>query len=880
MDKHILTLANSIIGVSILAMPYCFKQCGIVLAILLILLSNLITRLTSHFLIKSAIIARRKTFEYLAYYIFGGLGKFAIEVGIIGFLIGTCIAFFVVMGDLGPEIISEISGQDASNTMRSSILMALALFCVLPLGLLRNIDSLSGVSRATIGFYFCLILKIVFESLPHLFSGDWLNKVEIWRPAGVIQCLPIFSMALSCQTQLFEIYQVVHNPTLEKMNRIVKNAINICTLVYIFVGFFGYIAFAKKNFTGNILISFAPSFATNAIKLGFILSIAFSFPLVIFPCRASIHSLIYREGFSVHEGASNYIPEGRFKGITLIIVFFSLIVGILIPNIELVLGLVGSTIGIAICILFPLICYIYISEKNTNERLLAKVVLVVGIIVMILGTYENLHSLENIDSSPVVENLVTENRELKIIDPVAKDIPVDIKVQTEGLGVEALDTNIKKSNNQTKIQIIAKVTNSPEIRHEPPQPIEPQDSQQVPEETKINQNPEEVAKENVNEKLVAQDAIQVVNIPPDSETLLKLNNSIASVKKKTIQQEGESKEKALKLDLISIQNNKANDTKSDQVDIEAIKKDDKEIQLQQKEKREDSHFEEHRILLDSIQRQNEVQEEIVKQQKKLIEVIEQQQDQKAKEEKLKAVKEIEIIALQAIEKISSDVKNNERVVAELQETIHKVNSNENDQKPKDNLVQQDAFINKVGSNENGQKPKDNLVQQDTVINKETLNNLKLANRMQSRDSNITAKETIESIDKSISKNLMTSKKYHGVSNNSLLNANPKLTIQLHNKTNNVNNTAPFGSKIFNNTAPLFINLGPKSNNDKEPVKSIMPLPIVVSNLKQFNNKSENNISAKGTEYKSLHKSSNEIVDEEAKVMRRDILAYMISKKRR
>lgn len=96
----------------------------------------------------------------LAFHAFGALGKFIIEIGIIGFLLGTCIAFFVVMGDLGPEIIEEITGAKATSTMRTSILMALALFCVLPLGLLRNVDSLAGVSKATIGFYCCLVLKV------------------------------------------------------------------------------------------------------------------------------------------------------------------------------------------------------------------------------------------------------------------------------------------------------------------------------------------------------------------------------------------------------------------------------------------------------------------------------------------------------------------------------------------------------------------------------------------------------------------------------------------------------------------------------------------------------------------------------------------------
>lgn len=84
------------------------------------------------------------------------------------------------------------------------------------------------------------------------------------------------------------------NASLEKMNGIIRIATNICTFVYIFVGMFGYIAFYKTPFTGNILLSFKPSAMTDAMKLGFVLSLAFSFPLVIFPCRASLYSLIYK----------------------------------------------------------------------------------------------------------------------------------------------------------------------------------------------------------------------------------------------------------------------------------------------------------------------------------------------------------------------------------------------------------------------------------------------------------------------------------------------------------------------------------------------------------------------------------------------------------
>ena len=66
--RSVITLANSIIGVSILAMPFCFKQCGIVLATIMIILSGIVVKVSCHFMIKAALIARRRNYELLGMY--------------------------------------------------------------------------------------------------------------------------------------------------------------------------------------------------------------------------------------------------------------------------------------------------------------------------------------------------------------------------------------------------------------------------------------------------------------------------------------------------------------------------------------------------------------------------------------------------------------------------------------------------------------------------------------------------------------------------------------------------------------------------------------------------------------------------------------------
>lgn len=137
--------------------------------------------------------------ELMALHVFGASGKLMVELCTIGYLMGTCVAYFVVVGDLGPQIVSKTLDMERTESMRVWIMLLVTLVCVLPLGLLRNVDSLSVVCTASVGFYLVLVLKVMTEAREQIFGGEWLAGVHLWRWSGVLQCLPIFSLSLSCQ---------------------------------------------------------------------------------------------------------------------------------------------------------------------------------------------------------------------------------------------------------------------------------------------------------------------------------------------------------------------------------------------------------------------------------------------------------------------------------------------------------------------------------------------------------------------------------------------------------------------------------------------------------------------------------------------------------
>jgi len=46
----------------------------------------------------------------IALAVFGKVGKLFVEVSVIGLNIGSCIAFFVIIGDLAPPIVAQATG--------------------------------------------------------------------------------------------------------------------------------------------------------------------------------------------------------------------------------------------------------------------------------------------------------------------------------------------------------------------------------------------------------------------------------------------------------------------------------------------------------------------------------------------------------------------------------------------------------------------------------------------------------------------------------------------------------------------------------------------------------------------------------------------------
>ncbi|CAK9302118.1 unnamed protein product [Gordionus sp. m RMFG-2023] len=501
-------LGNSIIGVSILALPYSFEKSGIVLSCFLFIIASWLNKTSCYLLIKSATLTKTNSYENLATCILGPTGKIITELSIVGFLLGICSAYYIVIGDLVPNILSKWLFIENNKWLRTWTLIIFAFFIILPLSLVDRIDKLNRISFICILFYILFAVKLFFEALPIILDLSWVDELCYWRANGIFNAIPIISLSLTCQTQIFLVYQALLEPNQKRISNVYKNAIDICTSLYIIVGSLGYVAFYKpiNSLKGDILINLNQktlshfSLLTDLITLGFAMSSALSFPLSLLPCKESLKQIFYSSSknlddkrkyssFDLKEMSENDLTQednkplvdlemmdnyynetldsnydsfsirkrspddylcssnnfkiaisdinescSRDRVLTLGIVTLTLLIGIFLPNIEVMLGLVGSLMGTMICSILP--AWIFLKIKaNSHEH----VVLLFGVVILIVGTlnfsFESTHSpnLKNLKNPSIHSNQLTIINSLSMIrgeDSFQAILPVSPKSLT------------------------------------------------------------------------------------------------------------------------------------------------------------------------------------------------------------------------------------------------------------------------------------------------------------------------------------------------------------------------------------------------------------------------------------------------------------------
>ena len=379
-------LASATLGAGTLALPSAVANSGALIGTLLLLLCCASTVYSIRLLVITLEKTGYMTYEEMAHKLVGPRFEKLTAFLIVAFCWGITIVYVVAIGDIldplrevqgFPEALKGIWGRRAMMTMFWAVFM-------LPLSLAKEINSLryaSLIGMVSTGFLVSAIVTHAGEDKPVM------ANVPVARfDMDMMMSLTIFIFAYCCQTNSFEIYTEMTNRSVNRMTLAAGVSMSVCTCIYIVAGVAGSADFGKHT-DSNILKNYKDPTNTAYITLAFVaisVTLTMAFPICIFPTRDAIIQMVgYKDAYSTPSHVRLFISGSLATS--------SILVGLFVPGIGVLFGLLGGICGSTLAFIWPALFIMRTGEWTVEKAGLLNVVATHalfygGIVIGIVGT--------------------------------------------------------------------------------------------------------------------------------------------------------------------------------------------------------------------------------------------------------------------------------------------------------------------------------------------------------------------------------------------------------------------------------------------------------------------------------------------------------------
>ena len=91
--------------------PFCFKTCGLGLAVLLVLVTLVAAELSMRLLLMSSQLTGKRSYEELARHAYGAWGHAAVQLSLVAMNVGSVVSYLLILTDT----VSSVAGARAAG---------------------------------------------------------------------------------------------------------------------------------------------------------------------------------------------------------------------------------------------------------------------------------------------------------------------------------------------------------------------------------------------------------------------------------------------------------------------------------------------------------------------------------------------------------------------------------------------------------------------------------------------------------------------------------------------------------------------------------------------------------------------------------------------
>jgi solute carrier family 38 (sodium-coupled neutral amino acid transporter), member 10 len=381
----VFNLCNTTLGAGVVSIPYFYAQCGVLLGTVILIIISAVSVFCNFLLVSSSWATDIWSFGGLAKKAYGDAGTLTFQICMISLTIGVMSAYYVQLGETGSQSLNSFLPKSLENKWYTSDLAvkAVCTLCpIFPFVFQRKLSALAMVSLFVVVVILYLAFVVCYVST-ETFADDidddkpFDNEVKlVFFGKEFFTAVPIVVLAFSNSLNVHEIVSDLERPTPERVKLFLLITNFLVTVVYMIIGIAGYSHFGNKT-QDNIIVNYsevkgANSGIVSGAEIGLVIVIVCSYPMVLFPCRACLDTILRTHLPSRYvEGISD---NTFFYGETFLIVATTFTISVLVPVLGTIMGYTGAIAGTLMTFTFPAM---YNCKLVKDEHVIASVVLVV-----------------------------------------------------------------------------------------------------------------------------------------------------------------------------------------------------------------------------------------------------------------------------------------------------------------------------------------------------------------------------------------------------------------------------------------------------------------------------------------------------------------------
>jgi len=298
-----------------------------------------------------------------------------LNVAMIIFCLGVCVAYLILIGDSIPQIVGFIADDHTSTSVlslnesvssslpeaevsvpvlrRRELWISIAIVFVTPFCFAKRLDVLKYLSWGTVLCVFYMLAMLIYyfiHDFDRIFSDDntyALGPID----SSAINNISVFIFSYTCQPNYYAVYDELSDK--DRRKRANASSALACAAsgtLYSLFGIFGYFI-GGANVASNVVNSLPPYDTLVLIaRLALVFVVTFSYPVVFHPMRICCESMFNGPRFQRFQKLSDLT---RRIIVATVLLLVSWVIGMVFEQLDVVLSLSGATGATVISFVLP-----------------------------------------------------------------------------------------------------------------------------------------------------------------------------------------------------------------------------------------------------------------------------------------------------------------------------------------------------------------------------------------------------------------------------------------------------------------------------------------------------------------------------------------------